>query len=195
MAGPAMSSVDSLLRHWWVLVIRGALVLAFGVVAALIPQVTILILVVLFATFVFLDGLVSLSSAIRHRDWGWQFFGGVLSIAVGVLTILWPVSAGIAFVILIAVWAITRGVFDIAAAVMMRGELARRLEWFLIVSGAISIVFGLIVALWPLLGLLAVVGLIAAFAIVLGITLIAAGLRQRSLWRRLHLGPPVGQTL
>lgn len=194
MPTPALpSAVNSLLRHWWVLVIRGLLVLAFGILAALLPQATIVVLVALFATFVFLDGIVSLCSAVTHRDWGWQLFGGLLSIAVGILTIMWPVSAGLAVVILIAVWAIARGVFDIAAAVMMRGELARRLEWALIVSGAVSIVFGLILAMWPVLGVLAIVGLIAGFAIVLGITLIAAGIRQRSLRRRLYFGPTAGQ--
>jgi uncharacterized membrane protein HdeD (DUF308 family) len=184
----------SLLDHWWVLVVRGVLAIAFGVLAALLPQVTIVVLIFLFAVFAFLDGVVSLVSAFGKRDWGWQLFGGLLSIALGVLTALWPISAGFALVMLIAAWAIVRGVFDIAAAITLRHELESRVEWVLIVSGIVSILFGLFVAAWPVLGALAIVGVIAGFAIFLGITLVAAGLRFRSL-RHHRLGPPAGQAV
>jgi uncharacterized membrane protein HdeD (DUF308 family) len=185
---------NSLLDRWWVLVVRGLLVITFGVLAAILPQVTMVVLLMLFAAFVLLDGIVSLASAIGSRDRGWQLFGGLLSVAIGILIVLWPVSAGFALIILIAAWAITRGAFDIAAALALQGEIASRFEWLLLVSGVASILFGFFVALWPLLGAVAIVGLIAAFAIFLGITLVAAGLRQRSL-RRHYLGPPAGQTL
>lgn len=179
----------SLLCHWWVLVVRGLLAIAFGVLAIILPLATIAALIALFAAFAILDGIVSLGSAIRSRDWGWQLFGGLLSLAIGVLTILWPASAGFALIIFIAAWALTRGVFDIAAAMTLRHELASHFEWMLIVSGVVSILFGLFVAAWPVLGALAIIGVIAGFAIFLGITLVAAGLRERHL-RRYPLGPP-----
>lgn len=174
----------SLLRHWWVLVIRGVLAIAFGVLAYLWPQITVAVLVTLFAAFAFLDGIASVVSAARHRHWGWQFFGGLLSIAVGVLVVLWPISAWFALLVLIAAWAIVRGVFDIAAAVALRHELDSRYEWLLVLTGIVSIIFGLFVAVWPLAGTLAVVAAVATFAVLLGVLLVAAGLRQRSLWRR-----------
>jgi uncharacterized membrane protein HdeD (DUF308 family) len=185
---------NSLLDRWWVLVVRGLLALAFGVLAASLPQVTIVVLLMLFAAFALLDGIVSLASAIGRGDWGWQLFGGLVSIAIGVLTVLRPVSARFALIILIAAWALTRGVFDIAAALTLRGEIVSGFEWLLIVSGLVSILFGFFVALWPLLGALAIVGLIAGFSIFLGVTLVAAGLHRRSL-RRHYLGPPTGQTM
>jgi len=181
---PQLITTHSLLHHWWVLVVRGLLAITFGLLSLLLPQVTIVVLIALFAAFALLDGVVSLVSAIQRRDWGWQLFGGLLSLAIGVLTILWPVSAGLALVILIAAWAIARGVFDIAAAITLRRELQSRYEWLLIFSGVVSIVFGFFVAFAPALGALAIVGLIAGFAIFLGVTLVAAGLRQRNLRRQ-----------
>jgi len=178
--------VPSLLRYWWVLVVRGVLALAFGVIALLWPQITIAVLVTLFAVFALLDGVASVISAVRHRHFGWQFFGGLLSIAVAVLVVLWPISAWFALLLLIAAWAIVRGVFDVAAAVALRHELDSRYEWLLVLTGIVSILFGVFIVLWPLAGTLAVVTVVAAFAVFLGVLLIATGLRQRSLF---HRGP------
>jgi uncharacterized membrane protein HdeD (DUF308 family) len=183
----------ALLSHWWVLLVRGILAILFGIAALSMPQVTVILLIALFATFALLDGIVSIISAIRHRDWGWQFFGGILSIAIGVLTIAWPVSAGFALIILIAAWAITRGVFDITAAITLR-HVDTSLEWVLILSGIVSILFGLFIAFWPLVGALAIVGAIAGFSIFLGITLIAAGFRQRNMYK-LVTGPAPGHAV
>ncbi len=186
---------NSLLCHWWALVIRGVLAIAFGVLAVVLPLATIVALIALFAAFVLLDGFTSIGSAIANRDWGWQLFGGLLSVAIGVLTILWPSSAGFALIIFIAAWAMVRGVFDIAAAITLRHELSSRIEWVLILSGIVSIVFGLFVAAWPSVGAVAIIAVIAGFAIFLGLMLVAAGLRQWRLRRRDHLGPPAGQAI
>ncbi len=183
----ALLAVRSRLDHWWVFVVRGLLVIAFGLLTLFWPQITLLVLVALFATFCVLDGVTSIISAVRRKDWGWHLIGGILSIIVGFLAIMWPASAGFALVLLIAAWAIMRGVLDISAAISLRHELNRQLEWMLIISGIVSILFGVFVALWPIAGILAVVGMIAGFAIFLGVTLIAAGFRQRSLRNR--LGP------
>lgn len=197
MPATTLSSTHSLLSHWWALIIRGVLAIVFGVLAVLLPHITIIALIAIFAAFALLDGFTSLGSAIANRDWGWQLFGGLLSIAIGVLTIMWPASAGFALIIFIAAWALVRGVFDIAAAITLRHELERGFEWLLLLSGIVSIVFGLAVAAWPVLGAIAIVGMIAGFAIFLGILLVAAGLREWRLRRYQldHLGPPAGQAV
>lgn len=195
MTATTLPPTNSLLRHWWALIIRGVLAIAFGVLAVLLPHITIIALIALFAAFALLDGFTSLGSAIANRDWGWPLFGGLLSVGIGVLTIIWPASAGFALVIFIAAWALMRGVFDIAAAITLRHELASRFEWLLLISGIVSILFGLAVAAWPVLGAIAIVGVIAGFAIFLGILLVAAGLREWRLRRLYHLGPPAGQVV
>jgi len=176
---------NSSLDYWWVLVVRGVLSILFGLVALAWPQITVVALIALFAAFAFLDGVTSILSAIRHRHYGWSFLGGILSIIVGVIAVVWPASAGFALIMLVAAWAFTRGVFDIAAAITLRQTLESRAEWMLIVSGLVSVAFGLFVAFWPLAGVFAIVGVVAGFSIFLGATLLAAGLRQRLLRNRL----------
>lgn len=175
------SASSSLLADWWAVALRGALAILFGVLAILWPGLTLLALLALFAAFAILDGITSIVAAVRRRRWGWPFFGGLLSLAIGALTVLWPAAAGLALVILIGAWAIVRGVFDIAVAISLRREIDY--EWFLGIAGLISILFGLFLVIWPLAGALAIVGVIAGFAIVLGTLLLFSGIRMRNLQR------------
>ena len=72
-----------------------------------------------------------------------------------------------ALLYLIAVWAIVTGVIEIAGA--FRTRQVAMADWVLMTSGAISIVFGILLLVWPRLGVLALVWLIGTFAIVYGI--------------------------
>ena len=180
----------ALLDQWWALIVRGLIGILFGVLAFMWPQITMIVLIALFAAFALLDGVTSIAAAIRARDWGWPLWGGLLSLAAGVVTIAWPATAGIALVLLIGAWAVVRGVFDIATAIALRRVL--RYEWVLALGGLISILFGALVLLRPAAGALAIVGLIAAFAIFWGVVLVLAGIhlrRMRDEWRRLMSGP------
>lgn len=181
----------SLLNQWWALVVRGVLAVLFGVAALAWPQITLVALLALFAGFAIADGITSIIAAVRTRSWGWVLFGGLMSLAVGVVTIMWPGAATFALVVLIGAWAIVRGIFDIATGIALRREI--RFEWLLILSGVVSIVFGALIALFPIAGVFALITLIAAFAIVIGALLIAAGITEYRLRRRLseeHLAAP-----
>lgn len=180
-------STRPLLHRWWVPVARGLLAIAFGILTAVISPITQVVLLMLFAAFALLDGIISLGAAIGSRDWGWQLLGGLLSVAIGLVTVLRPINAGLAVVVLVAAWAITRGLVDMVSAVRLQGESSSRPEGPVILSGVISILFGFLVAAWPLIGAFPIADLIAAFASALGITLAATGLRERSL-RRTQLG-------
>lgn len=178
-ARSSLRSGGSLLDQWWVPVVRGALAILFGALAVLWPQLTLLALLALFAAFAILDGIASLVAAVRERTWGLPLIGGLLSLAIGVLTVLWPGAAGLALAILIGAWAIVRGVFDIATAIALRREL--RHEWVLALGGLLAVLFGLFLVIWPAAGALALVGLIAGFAFALGVLLIVAGIRLRRM--------------
>ncbi|MBX5461965.1 MAG: DUF308 domain-containing protein [Steroidobacteraceae bacterium] len=175
----------SLLNQWWALIVRGVLAILFGIAAITWPRVTLVALLALFAAFAIADGITSLIAAVRTRSWGWVFFGGLLSLAVGVLTLMWPGAATLALVLLIGAWAIVRGIFDIATGIALRREI--RYEWLLILTGVVSIVFGAVIALFPVAGVFALIGIVAGFAIAIGVLLIAAGIMERRLQRRLGL--------
>ena len=175
--------IETLKRHWWVPVLRGIAAIVFGVIAFVYPGLTVAVLVLLFGAWVLVDGVFRIVGAIGHRasdpDWGWQLVIGILGIIIGFLTFHAPAITALALVIYIAAWALMIGATEIAVAFKLRREIKG--EWFLILMGLLSIVFAIMLLWNPLPGALALVWLIASYAIVFGILGIILGFRLRSL--------------
>lgn len=170
-----------LARSWWHLALRGAAAVLFGVLALLWPGVTLLFLVALFGAYALLSGIAVLAGALRNRDqpgWWLLLLLGLVSIAAGVVTVFYPGITALALVIVMGVNAIFSGVLDIAMAIRLRREM--RGEWLLALAGVVSILFGAVVLIAPGAGALALVWLIALYAIAIGVLLIALGLRVHS---------------
>lgn len=176
-------------RNWWAIALRGAVAIAFGILAFLFPGITLLALILLFAAFAIVDGIFALVSGLRgregRRDW-WLVVGGLAGIAAGIVAIVAPGLTTTALLLLIAAWAIVTGAFELVAAYQMRRELDR--EWLLALDGLLSIAFGLFIFFFPGAGALALVWLIAAFAIVSGVMLLVLAFRLR---RRNRAAPGV----
>jgi len=190
-------SGDSLLaRNWGWFVLRGILALAMGVVAILFPASALWAFTMVFATFAFVDGLLSVAAGLRgarHSDerHGGLVVRGIVGILVGVLFLLVPgvavISYAVATLVLLAIWSIGTGVFEIAAAVRLRQEI--RGEWLMILSGILSILLGIAVPLlllfYPPVAILSVAVMIGIYSLAAGLVLLALGLRLRQR-RRLH---------
>jgi uncharacterized membrane protein HdeD (DUF308 family) len=182
----------TLARNWWVLVVRGVLAVVFGILAFVLPGATVAALVILFGAFMLVDGLFALVSAWRRADrrtsW-WPFvLEGLSGIAIGVITFLWPGVTAFALLYLIAAWAFVTGVFEIVAAIRLRKEI--RGELVLALIGLASIIFAVLVILFPGEGAVAIVWAIGAYAVVFGILLIVLGLRLRRLHAELEPRSP-----
>jgi uncharacterized membrane protein HdeD (DUF308 family) len=175
--------IEALKRHWWVPVLRGIAAIVFGIIAFAYPGLTIAVLVLLFGAWVLVDGVFRVVGAIGHRatdpDWAWQLFIGILGIIIGFLTFHAPAVTALALVIYIAAWALMIGATEIVVAIKLRREIKG--ELFLILMGLLSILFAIILLWNPLPGALALVWLIASYAIVFGILGIIFGFRLRSL--------------
>ena len=175
--------IETLKRHWWVPVLRGVAAIVFGVIAFVYPGLTVAVLVLLFGAWVLVDGVFRIVGAIGHRasdpDWGWQLVIGILGIIIGFLTFHAPAITALVLVIYIAAWALMIGATEIAVAFKLRREIIG--EWFLILMGLLSIVFAIMLLWNPLPGALALVWLIASYAIVFGFLGIILGFRLRSL--------------
>jgi uncharacterized membrane protein HdeD (DUF308 family) len=179
----------------WMLAWRGAVALLFGVLALAWPGLTLLWLVVLFAAYALIGGAVSVVGGLAHRKsddhWWLALLLGLVSLGAGIIAIVYPNLTAFVLVLLMGANAIATGVLDIVMAVRLRKLI--RGEWVLVLAGIVSIVFGVLVFLFPEAGALALVWLIGAYAIVAGGLLLAAALRaRRSEKASRHEGMPHG---
>jgi uncharacterized membrane protein HdeD (DUF308 family) len=178
--------VTQLARKWWVVALRGVLGILFGLMAFLWPGITLAVLVIFFGAFALVDGIflvvAALHAAGEHERWWVLLLQGLAGIAAGLVTFFWPGITAVALLIVIAAWAIVTGILEIAAAIRLRKEIEG--EWLLGLSGFCSLVLGLLLVVWPAAGALAFVWLIAGYAIISGILLIAVALRLRNFGQR-----------
>jgi uncharacterized membrane protein HdeD (DUF308 family) len=179
--------VDVLARNWGWVALRGVAALLFGVLTLFNPLITLATLVLLFGAYALVDGVFTVVSAVANRrgeaHWVSLLVSGVIGIALGVVTFLWPRITALILLYFVAGWAVAIGVSQIMAGVRLRKLITG--EWLLILAGVLSVAFGVILILYPGAGALAVALWIGAYAAVLGIVLIALSLRLRS-WRRTH---------
>jgi uncharacterized membrane protein HdeD (DUF308 family) len=173
--------LDFMAKNWWVLVLRGIGAVIFGVLTILWPAISLAVLVLMWGVWALVDGVFGVIGAFRRRrgegfPW-WLFITGLAGIAAGVFTFINPAITALALVFLIAAFSIVRGIFEIVAAIRLRKEIKN--EWLLVTAGVLSVAFGVIVAIAPGVGALAIVLWIGVIAFAIGLLEIVAGLRLR----------------
>ena len=168
-------------RNWGWIVLRGVVAVLFGVVAFAWPSITLAALVIVWGAYALADGVLALIAAWQVRDQGKPFWSlvivGLLGIAAGVVTFMWPAITALSLLMIIAAWAVVMGIFQIVAAVRLRKVIEG--EWWLGLSGLLSVIFGIAMFAQPGAGALAVIWVIGAYAILFGILLIALGVRLK----------------
>jgi uncharacterized membrane protein HdeD (DUF308 family) len=181
--------LELLARRWWMITVRGALAVAFGLVAIAWPGITVLALVLLWGAYALIDGITSVGLAVSDRSAPNDhrlMYGllGLLGIGAGVISFLWPGATAVVLLVIIACWAIFAGVLQIGAAIRMRKVIDN--EWFLALSGAVCVILGILLIVQPATGAIGLVIAIATFAIVWGVSLILFGLRLRKIAQSLQ---------
>jgi uncharacterized membrane protein HdeD (DUF308 family) len=176
----AAPMLHALARCWWLVLLRGIAAIVFGVLAFIWPGLTLVTLVLLYGAFVLVDGVLALAAAVMGGSmqprW-WLALIGALGIIVGVLTFIWPGITALVLLVFIAAWSIILGIFQIIGAIRLRKEIDN--EWMLILGGALSVLFGVVLLLRPGAGALALIWLIGAYAVVFGVLLVAFALRLK----------------
>lgn len=172
-----------LARNWWALLARGLVAILFGILAFVWPGLTLAVLVLLFGAYVLVDGIFAIVAALKapagYERWWVLLFEGLVGVLVGLLTFFWPAMTAIALLYFIAAWAIVTGALEVVAAIRLRKTI--RNEWLLVLGGALSILFGLLLMVMPVAGALAVVWLIGIYAVAFGALLVSLSLRLRKL--------------
>ena len=178
--GLGSAMVHALAKNWWLLLLRGIAAIVFGLLAFAWPGLTLLTLILFYGAFALVDGVLAIVAAITGGAPGarwWLAIVGLLGIAAGLLTFLMPGLTALVLLLFIAGWAIATGVLQIIGAIKLRKEIDN--EWFLILSGIVSVLFGVAMMLAPGAGALALVWVIGAYSVVAGVLLVALAFRLR----------------
>jgi uncharacterized membrane protein HdeD (DUF308 family) len=174
-----------LAHNWWVLALRGLFAIIFGVLALIWPGLTLFALIMLFGAYALVDGIFAVIAGIasygHNERWWAMLLGGVAGILVGLLTFFYPGTTALVLVYFIAAWALLTGILGIAAAIRLRKEIEG--EWMMILSGILSIIFGVFLIVAPGAGALGLTLVIGAYAIVFGILLLILAFRLRGMPR------------
>ena len=169
---------------WWSWLLRGIAAIVFGVLAMLWPGITFLAFVAMFAAYALIDGVLHLTAAFRAPQGQPRWLlalQGILGIAVAALTFVWPGITALALLFLIGAWAIVGGAMRIALAIQLRKVIVG--EWLLGLSGVMSIIFGVLVYVVPVAGVVGVAFMVGFYAIVLGIVMMSLAIRLRRFER------------
>lgn len=166
-----LNALSAVLAHnWWAIAIRGVLGIVVGLIAFVMPAETMLALVLLFAAYAFVDGVFAIVAAIRatrqHDQWGLLILEGLADIIAAGVAVLWPGITVLAFVLLIAAWAIVSGILMVTAGPRLNADHGR---WWLILGGALSVVYGIALIVAPLIGALVLTWWFGAYALLFGI--------------------------
>jgi len=167
----ALSEV--LADSWWAVGLRGLLGIAFGLICLLVPSAAILALILLFSAYMLVDGVLAIASGIKAarsgQRWGLLILEGIVDLAAGAIAFVWPAITAVAFVILIAVWAIISGALMLTAALTLKLDHGR---WWLALAGIASVIFGIVLLVAPVVGAVVLTWWLGVYAIVFGIFLL-----------------------
>jgi uncharacterized membrane protein HdeD (DUF308 family) len=161
-----------LAQYWWVLFVRGALAVAFGIITLAWPDLSFAIILLFVAAWFLADGVVALLQAFTSlRRWP-HVLDGSLSIAAAAFVIFYPHMAGMALTMTLALWFMAKGVTQVFIAVRFGGT--HEGAWLLGVLGITTAGFGAFLVHDPVdaVGMLT---LISGFAVILGLSFVALG--------------------
>jgi uncharacterized membrane protein HdeD (DUF308 family) len=172
-------------RTWWVFLVGGLASVIFGVLAFMQPGIALLVLSIFFAAAILVDGASNIVGAVQHREkdgWWIMLLIGILGVVAGGYALLNPPVSMMAFIFLVAFEAILLGVFLLMLGYKVRKATSR--EWILYVTGALSLLFGILVIMNPTAGSRSIVYLIAGWALVIGALKVLFAFKVKNLPER-----------
>jgi uncharacterized membrane protein HdeD (DUF308 family) len=173
---------EQLKRVRWALGLSGLLSILFGIVVLVWPGISLYALVILFGAYSLVNGVFGLVGALRVPKMpgrGWLIVSSLAGIAFGVAVFFWTDMSALALLYVIGAYAITIGIFTIGSAFWL--PLAGNDKILLVLTGFISIVFGVLMFAEPNDGALVLLALISAFALVRGIFELTVAIAGRRL--------------
>ena len=183
----AMPRITQLTSNWWALALRGILSILVGILAITRPGVTLAAIVLLIGAYMFVDGVFAIMASLRGMRtgdrWGWMLVEGILGIVAGLIVLRTPATGAIVLLWLVAFWAITHGIAEIAAGIKLRKIIEG--EWLLILAGVLTLGLGLYVLMRPGVGLLLLATWVGVYALFTGIVMLMLAFKVRK-WTHEH---------
>ncbi len=172
--------IGILAENWWALALRGVAAVLFGITVILVPGLALSWLLILFAAYLMVDGVLtliaSLRAARRHDRFGTLALEGVIDLMIAVQIVMWPGPTLLLFVYLAAFWAILTGITLLIAAIrVQRGHG----EWLMIPAGLASLVWGILIVVFPVAGVLVWAWWLGAYALVFGFSMLVLAYRLK----------------
>jgi len=165
--------------------LHGLASVALGVMILAWPDVSVYALTIVFGAYALATGIVEFGASFTSRgkeERGWLFLRGLLGVAVGVMVLVWPSISALALLYVIGAYAVLLGILAVAAS--FRLPLDGRDAASMLLTGLVSIVFGIVIFAKPGAGALAVLALIAAFALVTGVSELVVAIGGEKLLER-----------
>jgi uncharacterized membrane protein HdeD (DUF308 family) len=171
---------DVLAVNWWAIALRGVFGILFGLVALIHPLAAMFSLIIVFAAYMLVEGVLGIVAAVRqarrHERWGMLLLEGIVDLIAAAVAFFWPAITVLAFTLLIAGWSIVSGALMLGATFRVKKEHGR---WWLALGGVASIIFGALVIIAPLRGALVLTWWVGAYALVFGVSLLVAAFKLR----------------
>ena len=171
-------------QSWWVFLIGGLASVIFGVLAFANPGIALLVLAMFFAAFILIYGAVNVWGALQNRDkdgWLALLIFGALGVLFGAYALAVPPLSMVALIYVIAFFALANGLTTIYLGWKVRKEIST--EWVLYASGALSVLFAVLILTNPGTGGIAIAYIIGAWAVLVGLLRIYFAFFVRNLQR------------
>src|SRR5262249_49769367 len=152
-------------------IIRGIASIGFGLLTLVLPAASLVALVWTFGIYAIIDGVAMIALTFDTRPGRWAYvLRGLLGIAAGVVTFTAPGFTAVSLYLLIGIWSITVGTMEVVAAIVARKQLPH--AGAVAISGVLAFAFGAILLALPAVGIVALLGFVAGYAILNGITVL-----------------------
>ncbi|MBV8472180.1 MAG: HdeD family acid-resistance protein, partial [Hyphomicrobiales bacterium] len=173
---------DALARNWWAVALRGLVAILFAIVTFAWPGVTMLSLVFVFAAYALVDGVFAIVAAVRsarqHERWGLLVLEGIVDLLAAAIAVAWPGLTILTFVLVVAAWALITGALMMIAAFRLNLDHGR---WWLVLGGLVSILYGVLLVIAPMVGAVVLTWWLGAYALVFGVLLLIVSYRLRHM--------------